>query len=130
MRGRRRGAGKTASGGRPHLIEALVALAGQFPAVFRRSPVAILLALSLLGANALALQVPTDPVWSPGVYDDDALDDATALLSDLTAVAGPPGVLAPIAPGGGLLGLVATTASATSDVPASLARHFRSPPLP
>jgi hypothetical protein len=107
-----------------------VALAGHFPAVFRQLPVAIVLALSLLAANAVALQAPTDPVWSPGVYDDDALDDATALLSASSEVAGPPAVLGPITPGGGLLGLVATIASATSDVPASLARHFRSPPLP
>jgi hypothetical protein len=125
--GRRSEAGEPDSTGRSHLIEAL---AGCFPALLRRSPVAVLLALSLLAANALALHTPTDPVWSPGIYDEDVFDDTIALLSDPGEVAGPPRALGPIAPVGRLIGLVATTASAPSDVPASLARHFRSPPLP
>ena len=116
---------------RSHLIEALVAHAGHLPSLLRRPPVAILLALSFLATNALALQTPTDPAWSPGIYDNDDLDDGIALLlSEPGQLAGPPDALGPIVPGGRILGLVATAASSTSDVPASLARHFRSPPLP
>jgi hypothetical protein len=130
VRGYQREGCETGSSGCSDLIEAIAALAGHVPSLMRQSPVAVLLALSLLAASSLALQTPTDPLWSPGIYDGDDLDDAIALLGDPGEVAAPLGPLTLFVPGGARVSLVASTASATSEVPASLARHFRSPPLP
>jgi hypothetical protein len=98
--------------------------------LMRQSPVAVLVALSLLATSSLALQTPTDSFWSPGIYDGDDPDDAIALLSDPGEVAAPPGALVLAVPGGARVSLVARRVSAPSEVTASLTRHFRSPPLP
>ena len=107
-----------------------LALLGHILSLMRQSPVTVLVTVSLLAASSLTLQTPTDRIWSPGIYDGDALDDAIALLSAPGEVAAPPGALILAVPGGARVGLVARTAPATSEVPASLTRHFRSPPLP
>ena len=61
----------------------------------RRALLIALIAGILATLGSLAYASPPDPWWVPGLYDDADFDDAVALVTSATAIAGP---AAPVAP--------------------------------
>jgi hypothetical protein len=100
------------------------------PLACRRLSLLLPLAISLLSLSTLAYGSPPDPVWIAGIYDDADYDDVVVMLTDLSKGMEPPAPFVQIRPGAVVVGVLRSVAAAPSALTASLARHFRSPPLP
>jgi hypothetical protein len=98
-------------------------------AASRRLALVLPLAISLLSLSALAYGSPPDPVWIPGIYDDADYDDVVVMLTDLSKGMEPPAPFVQIRPCAVVVGVFRSVAAPPSALTASLARHFRSPPL-
>jgi hypothetical protein len=99
------------------------------PRPSRRLSLVLPLAISLLSLNALAYGSPPDPVWIAGIYDDADYDDVVVMLTDLSKGMEPPAPFVQLRPCSVVVGVFHFVAAPPSALTASLARHFRSPPL-
>jgi hypothetical protein len=99
------------------------------PRASSRLSLVLPLAISLLSLNTLAYGSPPDPVWIPGIYDDADYDDVVVMLTDLSKGMEPPAPFVQIRLCAVVVSVFRSVPIAPSALTASLARHFRSPPL-